>query len=159
MGRLGIWYLEVHNRPIIPSFQYPKVPSRWVVLMSGTCKYRTDGSFHHFSTGKHHADGSSRYLVPGSTEQTDHSIISVPASTEQMGRLRIWYLRVPSRWIISSFQYPQVPSSWVDSVPRTWKYGVNGSFHHFSARTYRADGSSRYLVPVCLLYTSPSPRD
>ena len=85
---LGIWYLEVRSRRIIPSFQYPKVPSRWVVLISGTCEYRTDGSFHHFSTGKYQADGSSRYLVP--------------VSTEQMDCFGFWCLQAPS--IISSMR-------------------------------------------------------
>ena len=88
MGRLGIWYLEVRSRRIIPSFHYPKVPSRWVVLISGTSEYRTDGSFHHFSTGKYQADGSSRYLVP--------------VSTEQMDRFGFWCLQAPS--IISSMR-------------------------------------------------------
>ena len=103
MDHLGIWFLRVANRRIISSFQYPQVPSRWVVSVSGTCKYGADGPFHHLSTRKYRADGSSRYLVLASTEPTDHFIIPVPASTEQMGRLGTWYLRVPNRWIISSF--------------------------------------------------------
>ena len=74
MGRLVIWGLEVRSRRIIPSFQYPQVPSRWVVLISGTCEYPTDGSFHQFSTGKYRADGSSRYLVSVSTEKIDGSV-------------------------------------------------------------------------------------
>ena len=95
---------------------------------------------------KYRADGSSRYLVPGSTQQTDHFIISVPASTEQMGRLGIWYLQVPTRWIIPSFQYLQVPSRWVVLISGTCKHRADGSFHHFSTRKYRVDGSSQYLV-------------
>ena len=132
MGRLGIWYLQVRSRRVFPSFQYPQVPSRWVVSVSGTCKYPAEGSFHHFSTRKYRADGSSWYLILASTEQTDHSIISVPASTEKMGRLDIWYLQVRSRRIIPSFQYPQAPSRWVVSVSGTCKYRTHGSFHHFS---------------------------
>ena len=130
---LGTWCLEVPNRWIIPSFQfpqvpnrwiiasfqYPQVPNRWVVSVSDTWKYRTDESFHHFSTRKYRADGSSPYLVLASTR---------------------------SRRIIPSFQYPQVPNRWVVSVSGTCKYKTHGSFHHFSTRKYRADGSSRYLV-------------
>ena len=141
--------------------QYPKVPSRWVVSVSGTCKYRADRSFHHFSTSKCQSNGSSRYLVLASTEEMDHFIHSTPASTELMGRLGIWYLQVRRRRTILSFQYPKVPSRWVVLISGTCEYRTDGSFHHFrtgkyqadwvvsvsGTRKYGADGSFWLLVP------------
>ena len=42
---------------------------------------------------------------------------------------RLWHLQqVPTRWIVSSFQYPQVPSIWIVSVSGTREYGADGSF-------------------------------